>query len=123
MTQTYPDFRLQRDLRRLVNETNPIEESRHHSPWLEGTDAITVGWTDRDLSRITRLRLLTDPGFPFYDVSYCWGVLHGGTKVEVRLPFDQLPRKNMRGAIIEAAKRDRVYASGLGVFDALSILW
>ena len=111
MTQTYP------------NETNPIEESRHHSPWLRGTDAITVGWTDRDLSRITRLRLLTEPGFPLYDVSYCWGGLHSGRKVEVRLPFDQLPRKNMRGAIIEAAKQDGVYASGLGVFDALSILW
>lgn len=103
-----------------ANETNPITESRHHSP---GAGAITVGWTDRDLSRITRLRLLTEPGFPMYDVSYCWGVLNSGRKVEVRLPFDQLPRKNMRGAIIEAAKQDGVYASGLGVFDALSILW
>ena len=102
------------------NETNPITESRHHSP---GTGAITVNWTDRALSRITRLRLLTEPGFPLYDVSYCWGVLNDGTKVRVELPFDQLPRKNMRGAIIEAAKHDRVYASGPGVFDALSTLW
>jgi len=101
------------------NETNPLE-SRHHSP---GTGAITVDWTDRDLSRITRLRLLTEPGYPLYDVSYCWGVLRDGTKVRVRLPFHRLPRKNMRGAIIEAAKQDRVYARGLGLFDALSILW
>ena len=111
MIQTYP------------NETNPIEESRHHSPWLQGTGAITVDWADPALAQITRLRLLTEPGFPMYDVSYCWGALHDGTKVEVQLPFHQLPRKNMRGAIIEAAKQDRVYASGLGLFDALSILW
>ena len=108
MTQTY------------LNETNPIGKFRHHSP---EEDATSVDWTDSDLSQITRLRLLTEPGFPMYDVSYCWGVLHDGTKVNVQVPFDQLPRKNMRGAIIEAAKQDRVYASGLGVFDALSILW
>jgi hypothetical protein len=84
---------------------------------------ITVDWTDPDLKRIVRLRLLADSGVA--DVSYCWGVLKDGTKVHVDLPFDQLRSRNIKGQILKYAARDKVYAKGLGVFDAdvLSILY
>lgn len=87
----------------------------------------SVDWTDERLAKITRLRLLSDPGFPAWDVSYCWGVLKDGTNVRVSLPFDQLPKSKwgqggIQKAIIAHAKRDGVYAKGLGIFDAISTL-
>ena len=55
------------------SETNPLPASGH--PERHGR----VYWDDPRLKRITRLRLLSDPGFPLWDVSYCYGVLHDGT--------------------------------------------
>ena len=81
-----------------------------------------VMWDDPTLSHVTRLRLLSDPGFPVWDVSYCHGVLKDGTPVRVGLPFSQLPKKNMRKFIIDEAVKDRVFAKGLKIFDAISTL-
>lgn len=103
-----------------VSESNPIEMFAHLRP---DSGAELVDWTDRRLARITRLRLLTDRGFPFWDVSYVWGQLHDGTLVNVQVPFSQLHKANMRADIIRWAKRDGVYAKGLGVFGAISCLW
>lgn len=79
---------------------------------------------DPKLTKVTRLRLLSDPGFPFWDVSYCYGELKDGSAVRVSLPFHQLPKGKGRlnGAIIEAAKADGVYAKRLGIFDVISTL-
>lgn len=82
----------------------------------------SVQWTDPRLARVTRLRLVSDPGFPFWDVSYCHGILHDGRPCRVDLPFNQLPRKGLRRAIVEHARRDKVYAIGLGIFDNISTL-
>jgi hypothetical protein len=54
-------------------------------------------------------------------VSYCHGEV-GGKPVRVELPFSQLPKKGMGGAIVRHAKRDGVHAKNLGVFDAISTL-
>lgn len=78
-----------------------------------------VPWTEPGLY-ITRLRLIGDHGV--LDVSYCHGRLKDGTLVRVELPFDQLPLRGARRAIVHYAKKDKVYANGLGVFDNLSIL-
>ena len=83
----------------------------------------TVSWADGRLAKITRLRLLTDPDFPAFDVSYCHGVLKDGTPVVVDVPFSQLPRRGARKAIVAHAKRDGVYAKRLGIFEAISILF
>lgn len=80
----------------------------------------TVDWTTKGLY-VTRLRLLSDPGFPWWDVSYCHGRLNG-RHVNVQLPFSQLPKRGMLGAIIKYAKEDRVYAKGIGVLDNISTL-
>lgn len=105
-----------------VNETNPItQEIKDISDAIDYSAPYT-GWSDPDLAKIVRLRLLSDPGFPFWDVSYCYGQLKDGTYVNVALPFYNLPKKNMMGAIIEHAKKDGVFAKQLGVFDAISTL-
>lgn len=80
----------------------------------------TVRWTCPGLE-VTRLRLLSDPGFPYWDVSYCHGIVDG-RHVNVELPFSQLPKRGMRKAIVEAAKKDRVYAHGIGILSAISTL-
>ena len=101
-------------------EINPLVEGYHD----DVTDNIIgdTTWNDPDLKRIIRLRLLTDRGFPFYDVSYCHGQLKDGNYVNIYLPFSQLPKRWYRKAIIDYAKRDKVFAKGLGIFDSISIL-
>jgi len=99
-------------------ETNPIGSGYHNID-----RSITIGWDDSRLGRITRLRLISDFGYPFWDVSYCHGELKDGTPCRIRLPFSELPKgRALRATIIEAARRDGIYAKGLGIFDAISSL-
>ncbi len=112
-----------------VCETNPLDQEQLPP------NARYVDWTTPGL-KVTRLRLLSDPGFPFWDVSYCWGILPNKERVRVQLPFSQLDRGVRRNTpfskgkkvpsiaqqIIEHAKRDNVYAKGLGILDNLSTL-
>jgi|19_taG_2_1085344.scaffolds.fasta_scaffold25380_3 hypothetical protein len=101
-----------------VQETNPITKGFHNEK-PEGS----VCWTDPRLESIERLRLLSDPGFPMWDVSYCTGRLKDGTKVDVELPFDQLrKRRKINAQIVAYAKKDGVYAKRLGIFSAISTL-
>lgn len=106
-----------------VRETNGLSAgSEYHAANAanQHPDFESVDWTYPGL-RITRLRLVSDPGFPFWDVSYCDGELQGKF-VRVSLPFSQLPKRGMNRAIIEHARRDGVYAKGLGIFDCVSTL-
>ena len=64
-------------------------------------------WTARQLSesggKFTRIRLLTERGYPYMDVSYVWGVLPNGTPVHVhRFDDYNLGRKTYRS---EPARR------------------
>lgn len=80
-----------------------------------------VYWTEPGLE-ITRLRLLSDPGFPAWDVSYCHGVLNG-RHVDVQLPFSQLPKYGKGG--VKAALYKEAKATGKfikGLFNAISTL-
>lgn len=94
-----------------VNGLAPGEQQR----LLDELDG-EVDWTEKGL-RIVRLRMLTDPGFPLYDVSYIYGRTADGKLVRVRVPFFQLTKRKWKSEIIEHAKRDGVYAKGLGIFD------
>jgi hypothetical protein len=97
----------------LVNETNPLMDGGYHL-----VDRSTVDWDD-DGVIITRLRLVSDPGFPFWDVSYCHGK-QNGKDVEVRLPFSQLPKKNMKSWLYQQAKKTGKFIPGL--FTSISTL-
>lgn len=100
-----------------VYETNPIDKGYHDVPIVG-----TLDWTSPDLVKVTRLRLVSDPGFPSWDVSYCHGVNKNGERVNVALPFFQIPKGNIKGFIIAEAKRDKIYAKGLGILDCISTL-
>lgn len=81
----------------------------------------SVCWTTPGLE-IIRLRLLSDPGFGYYDVSYCDGILNG-MHVNVLLPFSQLTKYRKGGykaELFEEAKKTGVFIKGL--FGSLSVL-
>ena len=96
------------------------------------TDAAAYHATDRKmqvtlddprLATITRLRLLTDPGFPYWDLSYCHGRLDNGTEVTVILPWYQFSKKNgLNRELIAMCSEAGVYGKGLDIFNAVSIL-
>jgi len=91
-----------------VYEDNPILPG-HHDHY---RNAPTVEWTEPGLV-LTRLRLLSDPGFPVWDVSYCHGEIDG-EPVVVQLPFDQIPKgKRFWRFLIAHGKRDGVYVKRL----------
>ena len=85
-------------------------------------DAITVYWNDPDLVKITRLRLISDPGFPFWDVSYAHGVMKNGDAADVQLPFSQLSKRQMWKEIYEAGTADGVYVKRILDASAISKL-
>lgn len=99
-----------------VSETNGVDSTYHNNLDFKGK----VSWTARNL-KVTRLRLLSDPGFPYWDVSYCHGKI-AGKDVRVELPFHQLPKNGYKKAIVAYAKKDGVYAKGIGILDAISTL-
>ncbi len=105
-------------------ETNGLIDAKaYHEEFSSKIDYTRViDWTDSRLAKIVRLRLLSDPGYPAWDVSYCHGVLKDGTPVRVQLPFDQLPKRKINETIIAHAKRDKVFAKGLNIFNAISTL-
>ena len=91
---------------------NGIEYHRERHKQEGGVE--TVYWTVPGLE-ITRLRLLSDPGYPAYDVSYCHGILNG-RHVNVQLPFSQLPKYGKGGvkaALYNEAKKTGKFIKGL----------
>ena len=104
--------------RPAIGETNGLVNGLSYHRQFNATRC--VDWTTKGL-KVTRFRIVSDPGFPFWDVSYCHGTLNG-EDVRVSLPFFQLPKKGLISFIITAAKKDKVYAKGLGILDNISSL-
>jgi hypothetical protein len=103
-----------------VGEVNGLANgiSYHNDRYNQEGDVETVDWTADGLE-ITRLRLLSDPGFPFWDISYCHGV-RNGRHVNVRLPFSELPKYKMKAALYAEAKATGKFIKGL--FSSISTL-
>jgi len=97
-------------------ESNPItdewqrvrEEIDHKNP---------VDLTDPRLARITRLRLVSDPGFPYYDLSYCYGELNDGTPCRVDLPMYSFSKRYLKRDLVAMCKAAKVYGKALGILD------
>lgn len=66
-------------------EVNP-QEGEYEAPEYE------LYLDDPELARITRIRLLSDPGYPFWDVSYVHGEDREGRKVRVTVDWFQIKR-------------------------------
>lgn len=114
-------------------ETNglTVPGSVYHKPY---HDAPEVCWSTPGL-KVTRFRILTDPGFPAWDVSYCHGELDG-KPVRVRLPFSQLAKSGFRyrdkdgtikkggwkAHVIAWGKKEGVDTFKLGIIRAASTL-
>jgi hypothetical protein len=96
----------------INDEVRAVRERVHAS-------GVTVDLADKRLVRITRLRLVSDPGFPMWDLSYCYGRLADGTDVSVRLPEHQFPKRDLNAALIAMCKGAGRYGKGLGIFDPL----
>lgn len=106
-----------------VDQTNPLSYDLRAE--MEAAGRLDrVDWTDPDLAQIVRFRLITDPGFPVWDVSYCLGRRRDGSLVDVGLPFSQLRKGNggWKRSIVEYAQEAGVNAKRLGFFDAISTL-
>ena len=73
--------------------------------------------SDPALVSIDRLRLLTEPGYPYYDVSYCYGTLRDGRHVRVDIGDSHLPRRGTKRRLVELASEAGRYAKGLGLLD------
>lgn len=103
----------------LATEFDPVAYHKRNEERITKQGGVrSVYWTEPNL-RITRLRLTSDPGCPIWDLSYCHGEI-GDEFVFVQLPFHQLPKGNLRGAILKAAKEDGLYAKATGIFDVIS---
>lgn len=103
-----------------VDATNPL--TAEHLAAREAIDhkAPQTSLGHPDLVKVTRLRLLSDAGFPWWDVSYCYGELRDGTPVRVHLGTDQLRKRGRgvdKGHLIELAKTAGKFAKGLGLLD------
>lgn len=99
-----------------VQETNGITAAQHQFRGeIDYSENVWIG--DARLARIERLRLISSPGFPVWDVSYCWGVLKDGTKVTVRLPRNQFGKRSLLRELVEMGKAEGVYLKGLGMLD------
>ena len=72
---------------------------------------------DPRLKSINRLRLLTEPGYDYYDISYCYGTLKDGTHVRVELGISHLGRRTIKRELIALAKEKGVFAKGLGLLS------
>lgn len=100
-----------------VVETNGLVDSGYHERVEHGQD-YTLNELDAAGGTITRLRLLTERGYPFLDISYAHGTLPDGRIVRINLAdVDKLRRKSIKGDLIEWAKRQGVFAKRLGLLD------
>lgn len=118
MTESYAD----RDARYAsygVQQDNPL--------WMAGdfsdvNHQRTVRLADEKLVKILRLRLVGDFVSPFWDVSYCYGLMADGSKVRVDLGDDRI-RKGKRGEpsmahLVQLAQAAGRHARGMGLLDS-----
>lgn len=96
-----------------VDETNPLwaSEATHNdiTEW-------NVSLGDPRVKRIVRLRLLTEPGYPYFDISYCYAQLQDGSYVRLQSPMN-LRRKAIKADLIAWAREEGVNAKRLGLLD------
>lgn len=104
------------EYRAMVHDLAKLREAAHAGP--------KVTWDDKRLAKIVRLRLLSDPGFPVWDVNYCYGQLKDGGYCRVELPWSQLPKSEgkMRATVYAQGTKDKVHVNGLGFFAAIDAL-
>jgi hypothetical protein len=103
-----------------VQESNPLPDGGHDWSLFE-QDVYSLNRLQAEGGKVVRLRMLTEAGFPFLDISYCHGRLPNGRMVHINITCGQ-PRKGRNSEpymsdLIAWAKAEGVYAKGLGLLD------
>lgn len=96
-----------------------ITDPNYHRAY---TGAPHIEMDDPRLKKITRFRMISDPGFPFWDVSYIYGEMKDGRLCQVINPFYELPKKGWKKVLIDYGKKKGIYMKGLGIFNAIASL-
>lgn len=108
-----------------ANESSSISDFGEEKA-AEFRAAPLVPLSDRRVRHIVRLRLLTGPGDPVWDLSYAWGTGTGGVeKFRVDLGRHQFPRKGLTYALIQTFADARRFGKAMGLFDpgVISKVW
>jgi hypothetical protein len=107
-----------------ANETNGlIDGAAYHQRMHDESIDATAYEVAKSGGKFTRIRLLTEPGYPYMDVSYIHAQLGDGTPVRVNIDFDasMLLRRTYRSQLRDALVRDsgltRREAEALGVWE------
>jgi len=87
-------------------------------------------WRSKSLKRWVRIRLLSDAGYPAWDLSYCYAELINGAVVRCNsgdlpaMDYSQFPKplSKWKANALAEAKEFGVYLKGTGIFEALSTL-
>jgi hypothetical protein len=118
---------------RSIGGTNLLPAGNNYHDTFHG--ARHVDWSEPGL-KVTRFRIISDPGFPLWDVSYCHGYLNG-EPVHVDLPFSQLRKHGFRykdpktgeikkggwkAHVIAWGKKEEVNVYKLGILQNVSTL-
>lgn len=100
-----------------VDETNPLADGGTYHENVDRERTYSLAALAQAGGKITRLRLLTEPGYPYYDVSYVHGTLPDGRVVPVQATTANLRKSRLKADLIEWAKEEGVYAKGVGLLD------
>lgn len=126
----------------MARETNNLQDlfSKDDIARMRGASGgLTLDIKDPRLKRVTRIRFLSDPGYPAWDLSYCWGETVDGEPCRVRADFlYSIPKRRiavnpntgrrtatswpLKSAIYDLCKAEGIHAKNMGIFDALSTL-
>jgi hypothetical protein len=103
-----------------VQETNPLPDGGHDFANFE-EDGMSLSQLAAAGGRVTRLRLLTENGYPYMDISYCHGTLPNGRNVHIDGAPSSL--RKAKGSVpvlrdlVEWAKEEGVHGKRIGLLD------
>lgn len=105
-----------------VRETNPLSDAGHDWDNFDHDRDYTLSELQAAGGTVSRLRLLTEGGYPYMDISYCHATLPNGRNVRVNLADAPDIRKGkgsqpFKADLIEWAKRQNVYGKKIGLLD------
>jgi hypothetical protein len=103
-----------------VNELNPLENPKGY----HNIERARINWEElKTTDRIycERIRFLTDPGFPFMDLSYFHATVNGEKCIIENSPFWQIPKRTWKTYLIKQCKKDKLFVRG--IIENASILW
>jgi hypothetical protein len=92
-------------------ETNNLATTGLRHEDTDNSETVDLG--DPRLVRVLRIRLLSDPGFPVYDVSYVLGRLDDGRQVHVDLGAHQLGKRTYLSELYTLARDAGVHLNRL----------